>query len=169
MVGIATFLRKPPKRNIKLSGVLVAWMVLHLYLHIMLWWRFHGMAIVESFNFFHYLFMLVGPMCLLFGSTMLLPDEEDGKIDMPAYLNRVYRRLFTFETAFWIWALAAGPLIHGEWESEGYLWAAMVGISVAMALTTSRAVRVPLTVAAWMVQFMFMATEALMLREVPAG
>lgn len=169
MVGIATFLRDPPEQSIKLSGILVAWMVLHLYLHIMLWWRFYGLQLVESFNFFDYLFLLSGPMCLLFASTMLLPTEKDDTIDMQAHLERVYRRLFTFETGFWIWALAAGPLIEGIWDSESYLWAIMVAISIAMALTKSQAARVPLTAGAWLVQLFFIGTQALVLREVPVA
>jgi hypothetical protein len=169
MVGIATFLRDPPEQSVKLSGILVAWMVLHLYLHIMLWWRFYGLQLVESFNFFDYLFLLSGPMCLLFASTMLLPMEKDDTIDMQAHLERVYRRLFTFETGFWIWALAAGPLIEGIWDSESYLWAIMVAISIAMALTKSQAARVPLTAGAWLVQLFFIGTQALVLREVPVA
>jgi hypothetical protein len=169
MVGIATFLRDPPEQSVKLSGILVAWMVLHLYLHIMLWWRFYGLQLVESFNFFDYLFLLSGPMCLLFASTMLLPTEKDDTIDMQAHLERVYRRLFTFETGFWIWALAAGPLIEGIWDSESYLWAIMVAISIAMALTKSQAARVPLTAGAWLVQLFFIGTQALVLREVPVA
>jgi hypothetical protein len=169
MMGIAAFLRKPPKRKLKFSGVLVAWSVLHLYVHIMLWWRFYGMHLVESFNFFHYLFLLAGPMCLLFGSTMILPDEEDGTIDMPAYLDRVRQPLFAFETGFWLWALLAGPLIEGTWGTEWYLWAIMVGVSIAMAVSTTRGPRVALTATAWLVQLVFIVTEALVLREGAAG
>ena len=167
MVGIATFLRKPPERALKLSGVLVAWSILHLYLHIMLWWRFYGMQVVESFNFLTYLFMLAGPMLLLFGSTLLLPDEKDGRIDMPAHLDRVRRPLFAFEAGFWVWALLAGPLIEGVWGSESYLWAIMIVVSLAMILTSSPGLRYPLTATAWLVQIVFIATEALTLRVVP--
>jgi hypothetical protein len=169
MVGIGAFLRKPPTAGFRPSGVLIAWMALHLYLHVMLWWRFYGMPVIESFNFLHYLFLLVGPMCLLFASTMLLPEEEDGRIDMPAYLDRAQRRLFTFESGFWIWALVAGPLIEGQWDSEGYLWAIMVGISIAMAVTKAQAARVSLTAGAWLIQLVFIFNEALVLREVSTG
>ncbi len=169
MIGIATFIRKPPKRSLKFSGVLIAWSILHLYLHIMLWWRFYGMELVEAFNFFNYLFMLAGPMFLLFGSALLLPDEEGGTIDMPAYLDRVHRPLFTFETGFWVWALLAGPLIEGKWGTEWYLWAMMVLISLTLIQTRSRGPRLALTSAAWLVQLIFIATEALTLREIPAG
>jgi hypothetical protein len=121
MVGIGAFLRKPPTAGFMTSGVLIAWMALHLYLHVMLWWRFYGMPVFESFNLFHYLSLLAGPMCLLFASILLLPEEEDGKIDMPAYLDRAQGRLFTFEAGFWFWAWVTGPLIEGHWDTEGYL------------------------------------------------
>ena len=73
------------------------------------------------------------------------------------------------EIKIWIWALAAGPLIEGIWDSESYLWAIMVAISIAMALTKSQAARVPLTAGAWLVQLFFIGTQALVLREVPVA
>lgn len=168
MIGIATFLRKPPTHRVIPSGVLIAWSVLHLYLHVMLWWRFYGMPLVESFNFFSYLFMLAGPMALLFGSALLLPEEEDdGTIDMPAHLERIYRRFFVFEAAFWAWVLLLGPLVSGKWVSVWYLWSIMVAISLALVVAKSPRWRVSLTVAAWGIQLVFMATEALKLRAVP--
>jgi hypothetical protein len=108
-------------------------------------------------------------MCLLFGSNMLLPDEEDGTIDMPAYLDRVRRPLFTFETGFWLWVLLAGPLIEGTWGTDWYLWAIMVVVSIAMAVSTTRGPRIALTATALLVQIVFIATEALTLRELTAG
>jgi hypothetical protein len=78
-------------------------------------------------------------------------------------------RLFTFEAGFWAWALLAGPLIIGEWESESYLWLIMVGISIAMAIAKVKAVRLALTAGAWLVQLVFIANEALVLRDIPAG
>jgi hypothetical protein len=164
MIGIAGFLRQSPKQTLKPSGVLIAWFVLHVYLHVMLWWRFYGLDLVASFNFFDYLFMLSGPMCLLFGSALLLPDEEDGTIDMPAYLDRIYGRLFSIEAIFWVWALLFGPLLTGKWESVWYLWAIMVAISLLLALTRARSLRIALTGAAWLVQLVFIANAALMLR-----
>ena len=51
MIGIAAFLRNPAAQKIIPSGVLIAWSVMHLYLHVMVWWRFYGVQITESFNF----------------------------------------------------------------------------------------------------------------------
>ncbi len=167
MIGIATFVRKPPQKGLKISWILVAWCALHVYLHIMLWWRFYGMTLAESFNFFNYLFMLSGPMVLMFGSALLLPEEDKGTIDMPGHLDFVQRRLFAFEALFWIWGLLVGPLIAGQWFSVWPLWVIMILVSVAMMFAKTPTSRVGLTAAAWGVQIVFVATEALTLRTPP--
>lgn len=170
MVGMAAFLRKPPKEGLKISGLLLAWLLLHVYLHVMLWWRFYGVEISESFNFFSYLFMLAGPMVLLFASTMLLPEEEEeGVIDMPAHFERIQTRFFAFETVFWVWALLFAPVISGIWGAAWPLWSAMIGISLMMVFVSSGYLRIVLTSGAWLVQIGFMGTLALQLRNVPAG
>lgn len=166
MVGMASFLRKPPAKGLKISGLLLAWLALHVYLHVMLWWRFYGVEISKSFNFFSYLFMLVGPMVLLFASTMLLPEEEEGMVDMTAHFERIRRRFFTFETLFWVWALLFAPVISGFWGAAWPFWSAMVGLSLLMVFVSSRHLRIVLTSGAWLVQIGFMGTLALQLRNV---
>lgn len=69
---------------------------------------------------------------------------------MPAHLDRIQGRLFSFEAAFWLWALLAGPLMSGEWGPVWYLWAIMVVISLGMALTRSRSLRIAFTGGAWL-------------------
>ena len=167
MIGNANFLRTPAKTATKSSGVLIAWLLFHVYLHVMLWWRFFGLQLVKSFTFFDYLFMLFGPMCLLFGSALLLPDEEEGAIDMPAYLDRIHRRFFSLETAFWIWALLFAPLMTAKWEAAWQSFAAMAAISLILAVSRSQVLRIALTGAAWLVQLIFVTTDALLLRAVP--
>lgn len=169
MVGMAAFLRKPPIEGLKISGLLLAWLLLHVYLHVMLWWRFYGVEISESFNFFSYLFMLAGPMVLLFASTMLLPEEEEGVIDMPAHFERIRSRFFAFETLFWVWALLFAPVVSGFWGPAWPLWSAMIGISLPMIFVSSRNLCIVLTSGAWLVQIGFMGTLALQLRNVSAG
>jgi hypothetical protein len=169
MVGMAAFLRKPPKEGMKLSGLLLAWLLLHVYLHVMLWWRFYGVEISESFNFFSYLFMLAGPMVLLFASTMLLPEEQEGLVDMPAHFERIRSRFFVFETLFWIWALLFAPVVGGFWGTTWPFWSAMIGISLLMVFVSSRNLRIILTSGAWLVQVWFMGTLALQLRNIPAS
>jgi hypothetical protein len=45
----------------------------------------------------------------------------------------------------------------------------MVGVSIGMAVSTTRGPRVALTATAWLVQLVFIVTEALVLRGVTVG
>ncbi len=90
-----------------------------------------GLETVENFTFFHYLFLLSGPMCLYFGSLLLLPEPNDaGEVDMPAHLGHVRQKFFLFEAAFWLWAILINPVAFGSWGPAWPFWAVMVVISI---------------------------------------
>jgi hypothetical protein len=165
MVGIAGYFRKSHELRIKRAPVLMVWIGLHLYFHIMMWWRMFGLETVENFTFFHYLFLLSGPMCLYFGSLLLLPEpNDDGEVDMPAHLGHVRQKFFLFEAAFWLWAILINPVAFGSWGPAWPFWAVMVVISMILAATRMARTTLVLTLVACVVQVIFVCLVALTLR-----
>ena len=165
MTGLAAFFRRSDELTIKRDPVLILWIGLHLYVHIMVWWRLYGLQTADDFTFFHYLFFLFGPMCLYFGSLLLLcePDDDD-RVDMPAHLERVRRKFFTFEALFWAWAVLLSPIVLGAWTNVWPFWVVMTLISVALACTRNRKLSLALTIAACAVHVTFIFLVALKLR-----
>ncbi len=169
MGALAAFFRKSGQIDVRREPSLMIWVGLHLYFHIMLWWRLYGLDVVEGFTFFHYLFLLFGPMCLYFGSLLLLPEPgEDDVVDMPAHLGRVRRKLFLFEAGFWGWAILINPVALGRPPSAWPFWAAMIAIAATLAFTKGRRLTLGLTIAACAVQLAFIFLMAMML-ETPAA
>lgn len=165
MTGLAGYFRQAHKLKVTRDPTLVLWIGLHLYFHIMLWWRMFGLSTVENFTFFHYLFLLAGPMFLYFGSLLLLPEpDDDDTVDMPAHLGHVRTRLFIFEALFWLWAILVNPIAFGRPAPAWPIWAGMVAISIAMVFLRGRKISLVLTLAACGLHVAFICLVALTLR-----
>jgi hypothetical protein len=165
MAGLAGYFRKSHKLKVTRDPILMTWVGLHLYFHIMMWWRMYGLEIVENFTFFHYLFLLAGPMCLYFGSLLLLPEpDDDDVVDMPAHLGHVRRKFFFFEAAFWLWAILINPIAFGEWSNTWPFWAGMVAIALTMACVRKPGISLALTIAVGVLHIVFICLIALTLR-----
>jgi hypothetical protein len=143
----------------------MTWVGLHLYFHIMLWWRLFGLETVEGFTFFHYLFLLSGPMFLYFGSLLLLPEpDDDNVVDMPAHFGHVRGKFFLFEAAFWAWAILVNPIAFGEQGPAWPFWAVMIALSLVLAVVRGRKVSLALTLAVCGLHLVFICMIALTLR-----
>jgi hypothetical protein len=164
MAGVAGYLRKAHELKVTRDPILMTWIGLHLYFHIMLWWRMFGLDTVKDFTFFHYLFLLSGPMFLYFGSLLLLPEpDDDNVVDMPAHLGHVRGKLFLFEALFWLWAILVNPIAFGRQAPAWPFWAGMIAISIALAFARGRKASLALTLAACTLHLVFIFLIALTL------
>jgi hypothetical protein len=130
-----------------------------------MWWRLYKFPVIDHFTFFHYLFFLAGPMCLYFGSLLLLPEpDDDDKVDMPAHFAVIRRKFFCFEIGFWVWAILLGPIVMGAWGEAVPFWVVMTAIAAALTFIRKPRVAMLLTLAACIVHVVFIFLVAMKLR-----
>ena len=48
MGGLALYFRKSHELKVKREPILMIWVGLHLYFHIMMWWRLYGIEVVDA-------------------------------------------------------------------------------------------------------------------------
>lgn len=83
-------LRKPPPERIHLS-----WIILLLIITLNLFWETTAILDVEAWSFLDFLYMICGPMVLLFAASVIIAPAENPNADGQEHYFGMSGRLFT--------------------------------------------------------------------------
>jgi hypothetical protein len=103
-------------------------------IHVLLWWSLWGVRGIGTFNFLSYLYLLAGPILLFLATSVLLPDTEDGSVDIRAQYPVLARPYFAVLALAWAWAIALWPILLGVLSPT----APILGVFLAAALVLVR-------------------------------
>lgn len=76
LTSLAEYVRHHAKVDVIAYWVFNLWVAFQFLLHLLLWWTMWGLQAVSSFTFLHLLFVLLAPILLYFGSSLLIPNLD---------------------------------------------------------------------------------------------
>lgn len=155
--AFAEYLRNQQRIEVNKYWVLELWMLFQFLMHIVLWWSLWNMRDVETFNFGKYLYLLAGPVFLYLGTSLLVPDLIEKRIDLRAHYFSVRAVFFTTMSLFWLWGLFSWPVMKGMIAPTAPIVAANLCIAVILRFTGNAKVHAALVIAVWAILIVFIA------------
>jgi hypothetical protein len=141
-----TTIREP----IRIYWVHAAWILFLLLLYLHLWWSLWDLRAVESWNYFRYLFLLLGPATLYLSTSLLIPSTDHEKnFDSREYYFRVHRKFFTSLAFATVWGVLLYPVFMGQRDPVLEWLLLFLAVVVILAVTRNEKAHGGLTVAAW--------------------
>ena len=127
-----------------------AWILFMLLLYIHLWWSLWDLRVVESWTYFKYLFLLLGPAALYMATSLLIPASDDGEgFDSREHYFRVHRMFFTALAVCTVWGMLLYPVFMGQRDPVLEWLLAFLGVLVVLALTRNEKAHAGFTIGAW--------------------
>jgi hypothetical protein len=111
--GLAEYLRSRGKVQVTHFWIYNLLLLFQFLLHVLLWWSLWGVRGVDSFQFLNYLYLLIGPILIFLGSSLLLPEFKTGGIDLREQYFEIARPYFTVMALAWLWAIGFWPVLVG--------------------------------------------------------
>ena len=155
--AFAEYLRNQQRIEVKKYWVFELWTLFQFLMHIVLWWSLWNLRQVEVFNFGMYLYLLTGPIILYLGTSLLVPNLDEGRIDLRIHYFRVRPVFFTTMGLFWLWGIFGWPVIKGVLAPTAPILAAYLGIMVILRFTDNPKVHAALVITVWLLLIAFIA------------
>ncbi len=111
----------------------------------------------ETFNFLIYLYVLIGPILLFLGTSLLIPNVDGNFVDLVAHYFGVRRWYFTVFGLLWIWAILAWPVLRGVFSPTTPIFALCLVMAVTLRFTANPKVHAVLAVMNWILLVAFVA------------
>jgi len=155
--AFAEYLRHQQRIEVASYWVFALWVLFQFLMHIVLWWSLWNLRLVEAFNFGMYLYLLTGPIILYLGTSLLVPDLDEGRTDLRIHYFLVRPVFFTTMGLFWLWGIFSWPVIKGAFAPSAPILAAYLGIAVILRFTDNPRVHAMLVLAVWLLLIVFIA------------
>jgi len=124
----------------------MAWAVLLLLGHFQLWWTVVSFAEIETWNYFTYLYLLLGPGALFVVTSILLSASSDDP-PKPHGFEIVRRKFVITMLVVLVWSLFTGPILEGAAGADTLLNLVFAGVVAGLLFARKRRVQVMLTAA----------------------
>jgi len=133
------------------SRLHLSWIVLILLVYFRLFWHTLDFFSVEEWQFEGFLYVMLGPVLILFASQVLLPDpsHERGDDLDENYLN-VSRPFFLFLAGSQLWVNGVDLLLGGGLTPAGAMNGLVAVLAIWLAFSRNRTVHVFVAAAVWL-------------------
>jgi uncharacterized membrane protein YGL010W len=131
------------------STLHVSWIVLLLLVYFSLFWHTLDILSFEEWQFGEFLYVMLGPVLILFASQILLPDPSLATGDVDENYMSVSRPFFLFLAASQLWVNGVDLILRDGLTRAGALNGVAVIIALVLAFSSSRTVHVLMTIAMW--------------------
>jgi hypothetical protein len=155
--AFAEYLGNQGRREIEGYWVYDLWASFQFFMHVLLWWSLWNLRQVEAFNFGMYLYLLAGPIILYLGTSLLLPNMDEDRIDLRIHYFRVRPVFFTTMGLFWLWGIFSWPVFKGVLAPTAPILAAYLGIMVTLRFTDNPKAHAALIIVVWAILIFFIA------------
>ena len=153
--AFAEYLRSQQRVELATYWVFELWVLFQFLMHTLLWWSLWNLRDVEVFNFGMYLYLLAGPVFLYLGTSLLVPELIDKRIDLRTHYFSVRSAFFTIMSLFWLWGLFSWPVMKGMIAPTAPIVAANLCIAVILRFTDNAKVHAALVIAVWAILIVF--------------
>jgi hypothetical protein len=148
IAALASFTKS--RRPIRIYWVHGAWILFMLLLYLHLWWSLWDLRAVDNWNYFSYLFLLLGPAALYLATSLLVPDpDREESFDSREYYFRVQRKFFTTLVVVTLWGMLLYPVFMGQPDPVLEWLLLFLAVVVVLAVTRNVRAHAGLTVVAW--------------------
>ena len=120
------------------------WLTLMLFSFLNMFWNVLELASRENWHFATFLYVIAGPIMLVFAANLLSRYLEDGgadTADQDVLEENVLTRFFWFFAGVQIWFMGMDYVLGAGWATTTNIGALLAVISVALALYKNQKVR----------------------------
>ena len=139
------------RSSIKASRLHLTWIVLLFLIYLGFFWHTLDVLSVENWEFFAFLYIILGPILMIFASQVMLPSpSDDDSDDLHEVYFGVSRPFFFFLAATQVWVNGVDLILKDGLTPAGG-WNGVVAV-VALILAFSRNLKIhwALTVLMWL-------------------
>ena len=131
------------------SRLHISWIILLLLVYLNLFWHTLDILSIENWTFSEFLYLILGPVLILFASQVLLPNPSSTDGDLNERYFAVSRPFFLLLAASQIWVNGADLLLAGGLTRSGGLNGIATVFALTLAISRSRTVHLSLLIATW--------------------
>jgi hypothetical protein len=138
------------RSTVTASRMHISWIVLLLLVYFSLFWHTLDVLSVEEWNFGEFLYVILGPVLILFASQVLLPNSSStdaGKLDERYF--EVSQPFFLFLAGSQLWVNGVDLILKDGLTRTGATNGVAAVIALILAFSHNRMVHLPLTIAMW--------------------
>lgn len=131
----AEVLRRRQKVKVHHYWVYNAQALFQFTIHILLWWAMWGLRSATTFNFPRYAFLLLGPILLYLGTSVMTPDVDEDTVDVRSVYREMRTFYFSISILIWIWALLIWPVFRGILAPTYPVLTALLAVAVVLRIS----------------------------------
>ena len=163
VTSLAEYLRRRESLQIEHDWVFTLYAVFQFMLHILMWWSLWSVRGAGEINFLKYVYLLVGPILLYLGTSVLAPDTEDSRIDTRAHYARVRPTYATVLSLLWAWAIFMSPVMRGTIAPSASAFVLFLAIALVQRFVASEKLQPILALANWLLFVAFVGIYGMQL------
>ena len=133
----AEFLRKRHTLQIHNYWVYTVQALFQFVVHILLWWSMWGLHDSTNFDFVRYAYLLLGPILLYLGTSVMTPDVERDIVDVRAAYWEMRTLYFSISALVWAWAAFMWPVFEGAFAPTMPVLLVLLGIALVLRVSDS--------------------------------
>lgn len=134
LMGLAGILHRGSE--IRVHWMPLAWVVVLLLTHLELFWQTLSIVSVESWRFGGFLYIVTGPVALLFATSLMLPDSARAAAgDYRAHYFSISRRFFGLLAVVMLWMIGVDLGFEGGMTPAGVWNLLQAGVLVGLAVS----------------------------------
>ena len=157
MTTFAEYLRNREQVEVRPYWAYGLLLIFQFLMHVLLWWAMFGTREAGGFNFFGYLYLLLGPISLYLATSLLLPavDGDEKTVDLREQYFKLSRAHFTVVALLWLWAIFLWPVLVGVFAPAAPMFAVVFLLALGLRFSQSEKVHAVLVPAYCVTIFTF--------------
>lgn len=133
------------------SRMHISWIVLLLLMYFSLFWHTLDVLSVEEWTFAEFLYVVLGPVLILFASQVLLPNpSQTDAVELNERYFDMSRPFFLFLAASQLWVNGVDLILKDGLTPSGGMNGLAAVFALILAFSSHRTVHLILTVAMWL-------------------
>ena len=143
------------------SRMHISWIVLLLLVYFNLFWHTLDVLSIENWTFSEFLYLILGPVLILFASQVLLPNPSTDARDLSERYFEVSRPFFLLLAASQIWVNGVDLILGDGLTRFGSINGVATVFALILAFSYNRTVHMLLTIAMWLLFLIGWAIQGL--------
>ena len=113
-----------------------SWMILLLLVYFNLFWQTLALFSIEDWMFGHFLYVMAGPVILLFAASLLVPEiPGEGSLDLRRHYFGISRQFFSLLALAQIWTVGTDFVLRRGFTSGSGFNFVFMGLALALAFS----------------------------------
>jgi hypothetical protein len=160
LMSLATMVDR--RSAVAASRMRISWIVLLLLVYFNLFWHTLDVLSIENWTFLEFLYLILGPVLILFASQVLLPNPSSTDAgDLNERYFEVSRPFFLLLAASQIWVNGVDLILGGGLTRTGWINGVATFFALILAFSHNRTVHLLLTIAMWLLFLVELAVQGL--------